>query len=681
MMYPSMSFARTRRGGKISRYRLLQPIGHDALGETWRGQDSVTGAAVSVKILDESIGWGPDVAHQVEAAVRELVRPVIAGGSLSPKIAHPNAVRVLAVSGGETTPEEKTGSPLVIVMEPLDGRLLGDVLTEVGSLELGPAMRIAWEVAESLRAAHDAGVVHGCTHPGNVLISPWGRALVMDFGLMGVLVSAGATTEAIRSLAAYIAPERTGTSSPPTPPADVYSLGALLVAMLSGRPPAGHLERSLADAAGAAADETGDTRSPPELPPYVPGRIAKLCLRALLEDPAARPSAAEFGSALSAFVAASGLRSAAAARDTAVRGASFRAIQQEEPTVHVEGPDGEPILRLAPIDQASAVRAAGRDTWTVEARLRAAMQKRKRQGTRRDDPRSDAAGPNRMRAPGRSSTLFPSERPASAPQSLGARPTSRRGPLESVGTTRVGAGRGDPAMGSAGSSESGAGHRTLTAAIEAIGAASTKSRHLVGRAATALVSASAATAASGGRTLRSASSGLAHGAGRSLSFTTSRLVDAGRQLKRPSVALFAAAGLLLILMALVVPALRSGPTRVGEGLSETAEPVRPQPSTGGQAVPGVTPSVPTTEGAQETPGEISVPSLAGLTVSQARVRVIQAGLVLGEAVPVSGEPGVVLRSVPRAGRHLPSGSEVVLFVGVPSERLQDSEASPAPAGP
>jgi hypothetical protein len=169
--------------------------------------------------------------------------------------------------------------------------------------------------------------------------------------------------------------------------------------------------------------------------------------------------------------------------------------------------------------------------------------------------------------------------------------------------------------------------------------------------------------------LRSKGSRLVVKAAGTPSTVASWVISTSRRLRQPSrVRIIAAGVLLLVALSLVVSEL---PSREG-GAPESG--VNPSPS--GQLapavstpIPTVTPGTPAAGGAQEQTSGIPVPSLAGLSAAQARLRILRAGLVLGEAIPVAGVPGMVVGSQPGFGERVQKGTEIVLLVGASPERL------------
>lgn len=321
-----MRFGVARRLGDAGRFRLLHLLGEDAIGAVWRARDDFGGSSSTIRVVRPPLGTDPGFVERLHVEVADLLRPGSVNGTLAARLDHPNAIRPLSVHAGDET------HPSFVVMEPVQGRMLLDVLGQSKVVDVPEAIWITAQLAHVVQSAHEAGIVHGLIHPGSVFCSPWGRAVLIDFGLMRALGSMDKTDHIFRSLAPYRSPQEDATAL--TPASDVYSLGALLFAMLSGRaavegateamerrdPPNGH--RPAADRAGRgrrAAGPAHDGLVPAEswsIPSEVPDQVARMCREALAPDPHARPSAAAFRSALTPFLilpeeerSAAGLRS------------------------------------------------------------------------------------------------------------------------------------------------------------------------------------------------------------------------------------------------------------------------------------------------------------------------------------------------------------------------------------
>ena len=254
--------------GPEGRYRLVQRIGVGGMGEVWEADDTVLGRRVALKVLVQELA---DDARATKRFVREA--------RATAKLTHPNVARVYDFGRDRGLP--------YLVMELLEGDALADRLAD-GPMSPAEAARICAAVADALEAAHSRGIVHRDVKPGNVLLTPAGEVKVMDFGIAAAADEGHSTTgSGLYGTAAYISPERAAGQAA-TPAADVYSLGAVLYELLTGRPP------FIGDSPVLVVRAHLHERPRPvrELAPWVPARLADACEAALAKDPAQRPSSA-----------------------------------------------------------------------------------------------------------------------------------------------------------------------------------------------------------------------------------------------------------------------------------------------------------------------------------------------------------------------------------------------------
>jgi WD40 repeat protein len=153
------------------------------------------------------------------------------------------------------------------------------------------AARLVAEVARAIQHAHDRGILHRDLKPSNILLDEEGRPLVTDFGLAKRSGDDSGLTQsgAIVGTPSYMAPEQAaGHKAAATAMTDVYGLGAVLYALLTGRPP------FVADTILATIEQVrGRPPAPPsKINPRVGRDLETICLRCLEKDPRRRYASA-----------------------------------------------------------------------------------------------------------------------------------------------------------------------------------------------------------------------------------------------------------------------------------------------------------------------------------------------------------------------------------------------------
>jgi tRNA A-37 threonylcarbamoyl transferase component Bud32 len=282
------------------RYELLDLVGHGAMGTVWRAKDLRLDREVAVKEVRLP---GP-MTQQDRSVLRERS---LREARVAARLMHPGVVTVHDVIEAE-------GSPWII-MELVPSRSLAQVLAEDGPLPPARAAAMGMTLLEALGSAHAAGVVHRDVKPGNILITPEGRAVLTDFGIATLhgdprLTQAGM----VMGTPGFCAPERIR-GEPASPASDLWSLGATLYAAVEGRGP---FEGQGSAMAVLANIVHGD---PP--PPTRAGALKPVILALMKRDPAARPNATRARWLLTA--ACSGCGSGTSASAPAGPGASHGA--------------------------------------------------------------------------------------------------------------------------------------------------------------------------------------------------------------------------------------------------------------------------------------------------------------------------------------------------------------------
>ena len=218
-------------GAKLGPYQIVAPLGAGGMGEVYRARDTRLNRIVAIKVLPRHL------SESAEARQR-FVREALAISSLN----HPNICHLYDVGQ-----ENETS---YLVMEYLEGETLADRLRR-GPLALEQFFKIGIEICNGLGKAHRSGVIHRDLKPGNVMLTE-GGAKLMDFGLAKVrpTVSSSSLTATFNTPEAhhvpltaegtvvgtfqYMSPEQLE-GKEPDPRSDIFSLGAVLYEMLTGR--------------------------------------------------------------------------------------------------------------------------------------------------------------------------------------------------------------------------------------------------------------------------------------------------------------------------------------------------------------------------------------------------------------------------------------------------------------
>ena len=246
--------------------RLGQVLGQGGFATVYAGEQVSLGRPVAVKIDSRPL-------HD-ERNRRRFMREMAAASRIS---GHPNAVSLID-SG--VLPD---GRPY-LVMERCDGGSLAQVLQR-GGLSAAQAVSIVTAVCSALGAAHDAGVLHRDIKPGNILIDAYGSPRLSDFGLAAVQREGIDSSVTLETMTPDFAPPEAFTLAAPSPSGDVWSMGAVLFALLTGRGP-----RRTADGAPQSLPEIINRLSVPvdTSDARIPGTLRPLLDRALHPDPAQR---------------------------------------------------------------------------------------------------------------------------------------------------------------------------------------------------------------------------------------------------------------------------------------------------------------------------------------------------------------------------------------------------------
>ncbi len=252
------------------RYRLQAVLGRGGMATVWRGVDERLGRRVAVKLLD-----GADTADP--AMLQRFDREARTAGGLT----HPNIVAVYDVGSDNGAP--------YLVMELIDGTTLATLLVG-GPLPIDQAVDVARQICDALAVAHAQGVVHRDIKPANILLTTTGTVKVCDFGIARLTHQQQTDLTAPHTAigtSAYMAPEQ-ASGGAVDGRTDLYALGCVLYAMLTGQPPftGDNPLTVMWQHQQQPAPSVGSLR------PDTPADLDALLTRLLAKNPAERPATA-----------------------------------------------------------------------------------------------------------------------------------------------------------------------------------------------------------------------------------------------------------------------------------------------------------------------------------------------------------------------------------------------------
>jgi len=254
-----------------NRYRIVKLLGQGGFGAVYQAWDARLERLCALK---ENLEPSPEVERQFGKEATILAN-----------LNHPNLPRVIDHF-------TVAGQGQYLVMDYVEGEDLQQMLDRRGPLPEAEVLPWIASICDALSYLHNQPqpIIHRDVKPANIKITPDGQPMLVDFGIAKFYDPAQQTTLGARAITpGYSPPEQYGQGRTDTR-SDIYSLGATLYALLTGKEPADSVERLI----GAAA------LTPPEqLNPLISGPVARVIMRALAAEPAQRfQSIGEFKVAL-----------------------------------------------------------------------------------------------------------------------------------------------------------------------------------------------------------------------------------------------------------------------------------------------------------------------------------------------------------------------------------------------
>jgi len=257
---------RALEGHALGHYNLERFVGGGGMGAVFRAVDTTLDRVVAVKVLSRA-----------QSADDEMLRRFRNEAQSAARLDHENIGRVHAVGSDRGWH--------YIVFEYIEGRNLRDLVRDDGPFAVGRAMDVVAQVADALEHASARDVVHRDIKPSNIVITPAGRARLVDMGLARLTPTAGDADLTVSGMTLgtfdYISPEQARDPRAADVRSDLYSLGCTIFFMLTGRPPFadGTMVQKLLQHQQTPPPLVDDVR------PDIPHRLAGIVARLMAKDP------------------------------------------------------------------------------------------------------------------------------------------------------------------------------------------------------------------------------------------------------------------------------------------------------------------------------------------------------------------------------------------------------------
>ncbi len=257
--------------GRLGRYEMERLIGSGGMGIVFKAYDSELNRAVAIKLLAPYLASGGSARKRFAREARS------AAGVVDDHVVPIHNV-------------ESESEPPFLVMQYVAGGSLQEKLDRDGPLEVSEILRIGLQTAKGLAAAHAQGLIHRDVKPSNILLDEGvERALLTDFGLARTEDDACLTRSGFHpGTPHYMSPEQVRGEAI-DPRSDLFSLGCVLYALCTGRPPF-RAETSYA-VLRRITDET--PRPIREVNPNVPEWLERIVMRLLQKSPDERFESAD----------------------------------------------------------------------------------------------------------------------------------------------------------------------------------------------------------------------------------------------------------------------------------------------------------------------------------------------------------------------------------------------------
>lgn len=262
--------AKKKRGDTVAGLKVVGALGTGGLGTAYQVQHPQTKNLCVAKFIPRLLSASPVLQAALDAGVERLKL-----------FNHPSCTRLLGAG--------LDAGYKFLILEYAPGRDLSASLAGQGHIPEEKLLKTAEGILLALKEVHAAGLVHGALHLRNVILGPKGTLRLTDVGLYKFLGWNDHFTQPAPMCRLYFIAPEVASSKPPTPLADIYSLGVLLYVLATGMTPfragmpVAYFRESLAKAPAP----------PNEYYPLLSTRTSWLVMRLLARNPAERPQSAD----------------------------------------------------------------------------------------------------------------------------------------------------------------------------------------------------------------------------------------------------------------------------------------------------------------------------------------------------------------------------------------------------
>lgn len=250
---------------KLGRYEILSEIGQGAMGVVYKAVDPLIDRTVAIKTINLNLSRD-ELADFEERFDREAK----SAGRLN----HPNIVTIYDVGRADHV--------AFMAMEYLEGRELKEIIASGEVLQPDTVAEIISQVADALAFAHDHDIVHRDIKPANIMVLRNGSVKITDFGIAKMASGSRTQIGIILGSPKYMSPEQVA-GKPVDGRSDIFSLGAVLYELLTGKPAFGGEDSTLTSIMYRVMNEM--PASPSDVNPSIPVAFNYIVARALAKAP------------------------------------------------------------------------------------------------------------------------------------------------------------------------------------------------------------------------------------------------------------------------------------------------------------------------------------------------------------------------------------------------------------